>query len=62
MPLDDRQLGALKNLARKASAHEVDWINIADARSLTIAGFAERDRHGWHITPAGTATLAQDHP
>ena len=31
------QLAALQNLARKQAGQEVDWVNIADARSLTDA-------------------------
>ena len=48
---------ALDNLARKAAGEPVDWINIADARTLTEAGYAERDRQGWRITPQGAAAL-----
>ena len=57
MNLSPRQLTALRNLARKEAGEVVDWINIADARSLTELGFAERSREGWTITAAGTAAL-----
>jgi len=56
--LSDGQLLALRNLARKQAGEDVDWIKIADARSLTELGFAERGREGWTITPAGLAALA----
>lgn len=56
------RLAALKNLARKAAGEEVDWINISDARALTEAGFAERNREGWNITEAGRAVLAAGDP
>jgi len=49
---------ALRNLAAKQAGQEVDWIRIADARALTDLGLAERDAAGWHISPAGTAALA----
>jgi hypothetical protein len=55
--LSPRQLTALRNLARKEAGEVVDWINIADARSLTELGFAERSQEGWNITPAGSAAL-----
>ena len=58
MSLSPRLLAALDNLARKAAGEAVDWINIADARSLTDLGLAERGREGWFITRAGTAALA----
>jgi hypothetical protein len=49
---------ALKNLARKKSGEDVDWINISDARALTELGLAERTGGGWVITQAGAAALA----
>ena len=55
--LSEGQLTALQNLARKQAGEEVDWISISDARALTELGFAERNREGWNITPAGTAVL-----
>jgi hypothetical protein len=58
MVLSDRQLTALRNLARKKAGHDVDWINIADARALTELGLAERNREGWNITAAGLAALS----
>ena len=57
MTLSPGELHALRNLARKSGGEEVDWINIADARTLTSYGFAERSREGWSITPAGTEAL-----
>jgi hypothetical protein len=58
MPLTPSLLAALKNLSRKKAGEEVDWINIADARSLVDLGLAERNREGWNITAAGAAALA----
>jgi hypothetical protein len=58
MPLSDRLLAALDNLARKKAGQVVDWINIADARELTELGLAERNREGWNITAAGAAAVA----
>jgi hypothetical protein len=52
------QLTALRNLKRKQAQLEVDWISIADARSLTELGLAERNREGWNITAAGLDALA----
>ncbi|HYF21964.1 MAG TPA: hypothetical protein VD929_01065 [Caulobacteraceae bacterium] len=57
MSLSEGQLSALRNLSRKQSGQEVDWISIADARALTELGLAERNREGWNITPAGVAVL-----
>ena len=68
MTLSDRLLTALENLARKKAGHDVDWINIADARELTDLGLAQRSREGWDITAAGASALAArdaagpDHP
>jgi hypothetical protein len=53
MDLTAGQAAALGNLARKHAGEEVDFINIADARSLTDLGLAERTRSGWDITRAG---------
>ena len=58
MTLTPGQLTALKNLARKKSGEDVDWINIGDARALTDQGLAERTGGGWVITPAGVTALA----
>jgi len=55
MTLTEGQLTALRNLVRKQAGEEVNWINIADARALTELGFAERNRGGWEVTPAGVA-------
>jgi hypothetical protein len=44
---------ALENLHRKKDGQAVDWINIADARELTVLGLAERSHQGWSITEAG---------
>jgi hypothetical protein len=52
------QWTALGHLAIKQAGGDVPWINIADARALTDAGMAERNREGWNITQAGTAELA----
>ncbi len=56
--LTPEQLVALRNLAAKQAGQEVDWIRIADARTLTDLGLAERDACGWNISPAGTSALA----
>jgi hypothetical protein len=56
--LSPGQLRALRNLKRKQAELEVDWISIADARSLTELGLAERSREGWNITAAGLEALA----
>lgn len=58
MDLSPGQLIALQGLSSKKAGNEVDWINIADARSLTDFGLAARDREGWHITEEGAAFLA----
>lgn len=58
MDLSDGQLTALRNLSRKKAGEEVNWISIADARSLTDLGLAERNQEGWVITAAGEAELA----
>ena len=55
--LSPGQVAALQNLARKRAGEEVDWINIADARTLTDLGLAERSREGWTITEKGRAAL-----
>jgi hypothetical protein len=57
--LSPGQIAALRNLARKQAHLDVDWISIADARSLTDLGLAERSREGWNITEAGVAVLAE---
>ena len=51
------QLVALRNLASKQAGQAVDWINIADARTLTELGLADRSREGWRITAAGLSAL-----
>jgi len=58
LPLSPGQQIALRNLAKKQAGEAVDWINIADARTLTELGFADRGREGWRITAAGSAALA----
>jgi hypothetical protein len=60
MTLSPGQLTALRNLARKQAGEAVDWISIADARSLTDLGLAERTREGWSITPAGQTALGAE--
>jgi hypothetical protein len=57
--LSERQLHALRNLARKRAGDEVPFVNIADARALTELGLAERSREGWDITSEGSALLAR---
>jgi hypothetical protein len=57
MDLSHGQRVALANLARKQAGEDVEWISIADARSLTEAGFAERSSQGWKITAEGAAAL-----
>ena len=57
MTLSLKELCALHNLADKQSGHEVDWINIADARALTELGLARRTRAGWEITTEGLALI-----
>jgi hypothetical protein len=47
----------LHNLADKQAGHEVDWINIADARALTELGLARRNRGGWETTTEGLALI-----
>jgi hypothetical protein len=53
------QFSALQNLARKQAGEDVGWINIADARSLTALGLAERNPEGWKITATGAAALIE---
>ena len=55
--LTDQQLTALRNLDRKRAGESVDFINIADARALTEAGFALRQASGWRISDRGVALL-----
>ena len=61
MPLTDGELNALRNLSRKKSGRAVEWIGIADARSLTAYGLAERSQEGWRITTTGEAALERAH-
>ena len=51
MTISEKELAALHNLADKQAGKDVDWINIAIARSLTELGLARRNRGGWEITP-----------
>ena len=51
------ELCALHNLHDKRAGDEVDWINIADAQSLTALGLAQRTRAGWEITAEGEAMV-----
>jgi hypothetical protein len=60
--LSPGQLTALQNLALKSTGKDVDWISISDARALTDLGYAERNREGWNITPAGHTALASRTP
>ncbi len=53
MTLPSGQMKALRNLSRKRSGEDVDWINISDARALTDLGLAERGRAGGMITDVG---------
>ena len=55
--LTEQQLTALRNLDRKRAGESVDFINIADARALTEAGFALRQASGWRISDRGMALL-----
>ncbi len=48
---------ALRNLQQKSAGGDVAFINIADARTLTELGFAERTREGWIITLSGQSFL-----
>jgi hypothetical protein len=57
MAISDKELGALRNLADKHAGLDVDWINIAVARTLTELGFARRTRGGWEITAEGLAVI-----
>ncbi len=61
MAMTPQELQALRNLALKQAGEDVDWINIADARTLTEQGLARRTRSGWEITAAGL-TLVADRP
>ena len=58
MRITDKELQALRNLAKKQAGEDVDFINIADARALTEAGLALRTQQGWVITDAGTRMLS----
>jgi glutamine cyclotransferase len=58
--LTPSQREALQNLARKKAGDHVGFVNIADARTLTDLGLAQRSREGWDITPEGSALLAGD--
>ena len=60
MSITDKELQALRNLSKKQSGEEVDFINIADARALTELGLASRNQQGWTITEAGAALLSGD--
>lgn len=55
--LSEGQFEALQNLSSKKLGVAVDWITIADARSLTDLGLARRTQEGWVITPAGQSAL-----
>jgi hypothetical protein len=57
MTLSSGQVAALNNLERKHAGQDVDFINIADARSLTDLGLAIRTREGWEITDAGLLAI-----
>jgi len=60
--LTDEQLAALRNLDRKRNGEDVAFINIADARALTEAGFAVRQASGWQINDRGMALLQSQSP
>jgi hypothetical protein len=60
--ISDKQLSALHNLADKQAGGDVDWISIADARSLTELGLAKRTPSGWSITPEGLALIQEQPP
>ena len=55
--LSDDQLTALRNLGRKNAGEAVDFINIAQARTLTEMGLAHRESSGWRISESGLALL-----
>ena len=57
MTLSDGQLAALRNLSEKKAGGDVGYISIADARTLTDLGLAERNRAGWQITVDGEVAL-----
>jgi hypothetical protein len=57
MTITDRELHALRNLADKEAGEAVDFINIADARTLTELGLAKRTPAGWQITQEGKALI-----
>ena len=57
MSLTQGQRAAHQNLAAKEAGRDVGWISIADARSLTELGLAERNRSGWRITAEGRTQL-----
>lgn len=58
--LSQSQREALRNLADKKLGQAVDWITIADARSLTDLGLARRTQEGWVITRAGQAAMVTE--
>jgi hypothetical protein len=53
MQLSSALFHALANLERKKAGVDGNWINISDARELTLLGLASRDHQGWKITEAG---------
>ena len=54
------QLETLRDLARKKAGESVRFVNIANARTLTELGLAQRSREGWDITPAGSELVMGD--
>jgi hypothetical protein len=55
--LTGAQLSALKLLARRLEAEDLEWINLADARALESIKFAAHSGRGWVITDAGRQAL-----
>ncbi len=62
MQLSPSLFHALANLERKKAGIDVNWINIADARELTLLGLASRDHQGWKITEAGLEAFKTQSP
>jgi hypothetical protein len=60
--INSGQLEALRNLLKKQSGEDVEFINIADARALTELGLAVRTQQGWVITEAGSRLLGEGTP
>jgi hypothetical protein len=59
MTLTNGQLTALRIMVERAQLKDTDFLNIADAQSLTTLGLAQRSRDGWTLTPAGARALSE---